>query len=743
MVQEVELADVAQVDLVAALRAAGLDDVDDSVLARAMHAQDASLHRVVPRVVVAPRDADDVAAIVAVSRATGVPVTARGAGTSIAGNAIGPGIVVEFRRHMDRILHLGPDRAIVQPGVVLDDLQRAAAVNVVRVGAEPATHSRATLGGMVGNNSCGARALGHGRTSDGVAALAMVTGAGEAVTLGDDRDLAGVAGSDAVARARLVDGLAAIGAEHAATIRSEFARVPRQVSGYALEHLLANRDGGLAPRSSALVAVGSEGTLGLTTAIEVDLVAVPAHTVLVVLGHPDLATAADAVPGLLAHRPVAIEGLDARIVDAVRARRADVDVPPLPAGNGWLFVELGGDDPGQLAAAAAALVAEAEASDAVVVTDARHARALWAIREAGAGLAAVAPSGRPGHAGWEDSAVAPERLGDYLRDLEVLMVEHGLTGMPYGHFGDGCLHVRLDFALRSSDGPARYRRFMEAATELVISHGGTTSGEHGDGRMRSWLLDRLHGEEGMTAMRRVKTLFDPDGICNPGIIVDPVPGDRDLRAVGVEPVAATGFAMTTDSGDLTTATHRCTGVGACVATTPATQVMCPSWRATQREQDSTRGRARVLQEVLRGDLVADVDDPAVDAALDLCLSCKACASDCPTGVDMARLKSEVLHRRRRGSTSLVPDLLGNLPSVADLAARVPGLANRSLSAPGVSRVLKRVADVDPRRSLPTFAATTFQASYARMAAAGRLPQAPSPVGPVVLWVDTFTDHFAP
>ena len=728
-----------------ALRTAGVGDVDDSVLARVTHAQDASLYRVVPDVVAAPRDPDDVVAIVAVARRLGIGVTARGAGTSIAGNAVGPGIVVDYRRHMDRILHLSRDRAVVQPGVVLDDLQAAASPLGVRFGAEPATHSRATLGGMVGNNSCGARALRFGRTSDGVRALGVVTGDGRRTTLGADGDLRAMGDHDVAARDDLVAGLAAIGRTHRAVIRSEFGRIPRQVSGYALEHLAPDDvDGSLPERAAARLVVGSEGTLAQVTAVEVDLVPTPAHTVLVVLGYPDLASAADAAPSLLAREPVAVEGLDARIVDAVRNRAGRVAVPPLPSGAGWLFVELGGADPAALSSTAAAVVAEAGAQDHLVVTDPGHARALWGIREAGAGLAAVAPSGARAHAGWEDSAVAPDRLGDYLRDLEVLLVEHGLTGMPYGHFGDGCLHLRLDFALGTRDGARDFRRFMVEATDLVMSHGGTASGEHGDGRLRGWLLDRQYSPAAITAMAQVKALFDPEGVCNPGVIVDPVPGDLDLRATGAVRVPSSGFAFAADDGDLTAATHRCTGVGACVSTRTGSQVMCPSYVATEQEHDSTRGRARVLQEVLRGDLVPDLADPAVTAALDLCLSCKACASDCPTGVDMARLKSEVLHRRARdGQRPRSHRVLGRLPALADVAAVAPLIANATMALPGLGAVARRAADIDPRRALPAFAETTFRASYARMARAGRVPAPARPVGAVVLWVDTFTDHFAP
>ncbi|WP_211262161.1 FAD-binding and (Fe-S)-binding domain-containing protein [Nitriliruptor alkaliphilus] len=718
-----------------ALRRGGLGEVDTDTRRRAEYSSDASLYRVVPTVVAYPRDAGEVEAAVAVARDLAVPVTARGAGTSIAGNAVGTGIVLEVRRHLDRIVALDPDArtARVQPGVVLDQLQAAAAPHGLRFGPDPSTHDRCTIGGMIGNDACGSRALGYGRTSDNVLALDVVTGAGERLVATRGGPPAG---------SRLAGQLDALVDRHEATLRGEFDRFGRQVSGYALHHLLPDRGVDL-----ARALVGSEGTCALTVEATVHLRPVPARTLLVALGYADAATAADAVPALLPHRPVAVEGLDARIVAALRARRGPDAVPPLPRGAAWLFVELAGDDDASLLEAAAALTSDADALEARTVTDPADARQLWRIREDGAGLSSRSVDGLPAHAGWEDAAVPPARLGAYLRDFDALLLQHGLTTLPYGHFGDGCLHARIDFPLDRPGGVAGFRRFLEEAADLVASHGGSMSGEHGDGRARSELLPRMYSADAIEAFGAFARAFDPDGVLNPGVLVAPRPLDADLRVPAAGPLDVDlGFTYAEDRGDLGTAVHRCIGIGRCVSsgTTERGGVMCPSFLATGDERDSTRGRARVLQELANGSLIeGGWSSPEVHESLDLCLACKGCSADCPAEVDVATYKAEVLHQTYRGRPRPRSHYaLGQLPRWARLAGIAPGLVARAMQVPALARIGRWAAGVDQRRALPAFSPTPFSRAV-RHRPAGDLPPDRVSRPPVLLWVDSFSDRFDP
>ncbi|WP_091098490.1 FAD-binding and (Fe-S)-binding domain-containing protein [Nonomuraea pusilla] len=717
-------------DLAEALRRAGVADVDASSRRRAEYSSDASLYRVPPLAVAFPRHADEVAAALAWCAAEGVPLTARGGGTSIAGNAVGPGLVLDFSRHMGRITAFDPQEgtATVEPGVVLDDLQRRAAPYGLRFGPDPSTHSRCTLGGMIGNNACGSRALAYGRTADNLLALDVLTGGGERLS------------TDAAGSSPALRALREVVGRNLAVIRTEMGRFSRQISGYSLEHLLPENGFDVA-RAFA----GSEGTWGVLLGAKVRLVRAPAHTVLAVLGYPDMAAAADAVPALLPHRPVALEGIDARIVEAVRRRRGDHAVPPLPGGRGWLLAELGGSSPAEAGAAARALVAGSGALDSLLVADAAQAAAVWRIREDGAGLSARTPAGAPAHAGWEDAAVPPEGLGAYLRVFEELMAGYGLTGLPYGHFGDGCVHVRIDFPFGRADGAAVFRSFLTDAARLVAEHGGSMSGEHGDGRARGELLPLMYSPAALEAFAQVKAVFDSGEVLNPGVIVRPAPLDEALR-LQPPPPRASGLALRYphDGGDLSAAVHRCTGVGKCRshAAGPGA-VMCPSYQATRDEKDSTRGRARVLQEAVAGRLPGGLRAPEVREVLDLCLSCKGCVSDCPTGVDMATYKAEVLHQSYRGRLRpAVHYSLGWLPRWARLASLAPAAVNAVLRVGPVAALAKRAGGIDARRPLPAFAGRRFR--RLRPARAGR-PGGTAGAGGrrVLLWVDTFTDHFAP
>ena len=712
-------------ELVAALRAAGLTAVDGSGRRRAEYATDASNYRIVPAVVAYPRSTDEVAAALAVAREHGVSLTARGGGTSTAGNSIGTGIVLDFSRHLNRVLAVDPEArtATAEPGAILDDITAAASAHGLRFGPDPSTHARATLGGSIGNNACGSRALRYGRTADNVESLDLLLADGTRWTAGrygyDLRQAGPVAAAlDALVKANL------------ALIRTEFGRFRRQVSGYSLEHLL--------PENVADVAkflVGTEGTLAVTLGATVRLVESPPATALAILGYEDMPSAADVVLDLLPHQPVALEGMDARLVEAVRRQRGAAAVPELPRGDGWLFVETAGATPDEATAAARRLIGDAGCLDATIVSGAT-ARALWRIREDGAGLGGRTPAGEPAWPGWEDAAVPPDKLGAYLREFAVLLREHRLDGLTYGHFGDGCVHVRIDFPLR--DDPARYREFVLAAAELVGTHGGSLSGEHGDGRARGELLPHMYSADAIALFAQVKRIFDPANVLNPGVLVDPAPIDADLRVPQARALTKhLGFAYPQDGGDLSVAVHRCVGVGKCRAdTTDAGGVMCPSYLATKDEKDSTRGRARVLQELANGGFVHGFADDAVHESLDLCLSCKGCSSDCPAGVDMATYKAEALYQRyRHRPRPAAHYALGWLPRWARLARHAPGLANASLRSKALAALAKRAGGIDARRPLPQFARKTFRQWFDSW---------PGRTGPqVLLWVDTFTNAFSP
>ncbi len=742
-----------------ALRAAVQGVVDDSARRRAEYSSDASNYRVVPLAVVFPRDTGDILAAAEVARQARIPLTTRGGGTSIAGNAVGPGIVVDTSRHLRRILDLDPQArtARVEPGVVLADLQTAARPHGLRFGPDPSTHSRATLGGMIGNNACGAHALAYGRTADNVLELEVVDGTGRRLTAG--RGLDPVPGLDALVAANL------------AVLRTEFGRLRRQVSGYSLEHLLPENGADLA---KALV--GTEGTVVTVLSATVNLVPVAQAHALVVLGYPDVADAADAVPAILDHSPLAIEGLDARMVNVVRRRRGAAQVPELPPGDAWLMVEMGAGSAAEAVALGQAMAAGAAALDSAVIPAGRQAAAIWAIREDGAGLGGRTPAGHQAWPGWEDAAVPPQKLGGYLREFRALMASYQLDGLLYGHFGDGCMHVRIDFPLDRPDGTGIMRRFLTDAARLVTAHGGSLSGEHGDGRARSELLPLMYSPAALAAFSGFKHLLDPADQLNPGVLVRPRPLDADLRRPHAAPLPrAGGFAFGEDGGDFTTAVHRCVGVAKCRAdSSPSGGFMCPSYLATRDEKDSTRGRARVLQEMANGTLVTGGwRSPEVRDVLDLCLSCKACSTDCPAGVDMAQYKSEVAYRAyRRRLRPRSHYALGQLPRWSRWAGLAPRLVNAVLRIRPVAAAVLAAGGMDARRAIPPFAPVPFRRWLARHAdaalarpapaaapvpasqpladqaraagsQAGQSPSADAARRPVVLWADSFSDAFDP
>ena len=719
-----------------------LIDVDASSGTRARYSSDAGLTRIPPLAVAFPRTPEQAVAAFDLARAHGVPLTARGGGTSCASNAIGPGLVLDFSRHMNRVISIDPEArtATVEPGCVGSTLQTAAAKHGLRFGPDPSSQNRATIAGMVANNACGPHATAWGRTSDNIVSLDCVDGQGHRFTATTSHDSA----------LRDVPGLASLIDSNLAPIRTQLGRFKRQVSGYSLEHLTP--EGG---RNLAAMLAGSEGTLVLILSITVRLVPLPDAPVLAALGYRSMIEAADDVPALLTHSPLAVEGMDRRLVDVVRAHKGPGAVPALPEGEGWLLVEVGapGEDVTASLERARALCADSAAIDTVVYPPGAQASALWRIRADGAGLGGRTPPDGAGGGdqqawpGFEDAAVPPENLGAYLRDFTALMEEFDIDGLLYGHFGDGCVHVRLAMPLETPEGVAHSRAFLQSAARICAAHGGSVSGEHGDGRARGELLRFMYSPEMLDLFARVKHIFDPDNLLNPGVLAAPMdeaeassrararnagaagvaghsgsalelqpgvdPLDANLRRVAARPMPADGgFAFTHDGGDFTAAVHRCTGVGKCRAGVSGT-FMCPSYLATREEKDVTRGRARILQEAANSQLIKAIDSPEVLEALDLCLACKACSADCPAGVDMARYRSEALFRTYRGRMRpLSHYTLGWLPRLTRVTARVPGLAtvaNAVMSVGPLRSLAFRIIGLDPRRGMPALQSGTFTA----------------------------------
>lgn len=707
--------------LVRALGSAVRGEVEFGTTARALMTMDASNYRRVPLGVVAPHDADDVAAALAVCRAHGVPVVPRGGGTSIAGQATGTGVVLDLTRHLGKIVELdaASRTAVVQPGVVLDDLRAAAAPHGLTFGPDPSTHSRCTLGGMIGNNSCGSHSVAWGTTADNVHALTVARYGGDTLRLVRGRWDGAPAG------------LRELVGSHLALLRTGFPELPRRISGYALDALLPERGPDL-----ARAFCGSEGTLGVVTEATVRLVEAPGFRALAVLGYADESAAAEAAPGLLRYRPLTVEGMAA---DLVR------EPAGLPRGGAWLFVETGGDTPAEARAHAERILRAADAVDAAVVTDPAGQRALWRIREDASGTATRMPDGAEAWPGWEDCAVPPARLGPYLRDFRALLTAHGLRGTPYGHFGDGCIHVRIDFDLLSGDGVARFRRFSEELAALVVAHGGSLSGEHGDGQARAELLPRMYGEELVGLFGRFKDLWDPDGGMNPGILARPARLDENLRfdVLPKRPVDVT-FGYPHDGGDFSAAVRRCVGVAKCRTARPAgAGVMCPSFRVTGEEAHSTRGRARLLHEMLAGEVITDGwRSEEVRDALDLCLSCKGCRSDCPVGVDMATYKAEFLHHHYRGRRRPAAHyVMGRLPQWLRLAAPIAPVLNALASIRPFAALAKRLAGITAERTIPVLAAETFTRWARKRRGRGTVILSSDQV--VTVWPDTFTNHLSP
>lgn len=710
-------------------------DVRFDAASRAIYSTDASNYRRVPIGIVAPRHEGDVIRALEVARENGLPVLPRGGGTALGGQTANTALVIDFSKYMNAIVGIDAERrvAIVQPGVVQAQLNAAAAPYGLFFAPDPSTKDRCTLGGMIGNNSCGAHSAAYGKTVDNVERLEVVLYDGTRITLGGAGEAASMkSGREASLRGTLQ----AIAKRYGDHIRARYPKIPRRVSGYNLDELLPENGFNL-----ARALVGSEGTLATILGATVRLVPKPKHLALVVLGFEDVFLAADQMPWMLEHRPQALEGFDHHLPDIAR-QKGVAAVNLLPAGRAFLLMELGGETDDEVSAAAEAVRAQASSiaacSGAEMLTDPNDQLAVWRLRESGLGAGAFVHGQPRTWPGAEDCAVPPARLGNFLRRFVTLLKGYDLAAATYyGHFGEGCVHCRINFDLFTSEGVAKFRAAMVDIGDLVAEFGGSLSGEHGDGLARSELLPKMFGAELIGAFREFKRAFDPDLRMNPGVIVDPEPLDAHLRiGANYSPqTVRTRFDFSAEGG-LAGAALKCVGIGKCRKTDAGT--MCPSYMATRDETHSTRGRARLLHEALTGDLLKDgFADHALYDALELCLSCKACKTECPASVDMAAYKAEFLanfyvtHRR-----PLPAHFFGHIHEFARVASIAPAFAN-SISGGAASRTFKRVLGLHPRRELPRFAATPFRNWFRRHA-----PQNPHG-SEVLLFPDTFNNFFEP
>jgi FAD/FMN-containing dehydrogenase/Fe-S oxidoreductase len=716
---------------------------------RALYAMDGSNYRQVPIGVVVPRTIEDVAATLDVCREFGAPIFSRGGGTSLCGQCCNAAVVVDWTRHLNQILELNAREryARVQPGVVCDQLRDAAAKYGLTWGPDPATHTHCTFGGMIGNNSCGVHSQMAGKTVDNVLELEILLYDGTRMKVGVT--------SEAALKEKIAAGgrigaiyskLAALRDNYETLIRERYVKIPRRVSGYNLDELLPDANGNF---NLARALVGTESTCVTILEAKVKLIAGKLSRALVILGYPDIFAAADATAEVASHGPIGLEGFDSVTTQNIlkKGLLQGEYLPLLPEGRGWLFVEFGADTMEEAESQAhkflQAMAGRPGITSRLLLSPSEQKK-VWSIRESGLGANSYVPGEAPSWEGWEDSAVAPEKLGPYLRDLQKLFDKYDYKASMYGHFGHGCVHNRVTFDLATPAGVRKWRAFMEDATDLCVRYGGSLSGEHGDGQARAEFLPKMFGPELVQAFREFKAIWDPDGKMNPGKIVVPHRIDENLRlAVAAKPqTVETHFAFASDGGKFAQAVERCVGVGKCrrEAGHGEQDTMCPSFMVTREEKHSTRGRAHLLWEMTRGEVLPEAwKSEEVKEALDLCLSCKGCKGDCPVNVDMATYKAEFLshywHGRMRPLTAF---LFGWIDKWAKLAAIAPRFANGVMRAPGVAGLVKKAVGIAKQRTLPKFASKTFRAAFAQSQ-----DQSSAKQRTVLLWPDTFNNHFRP
>ena len=743
---------------------------------RALYSTDSSNYRQIPIGVVIPCDRTDAIATVAACRKFAAPITCRGGGTSLAGQCCNVAVIIDFTKHMNRVIEIDVEKKLarVEPGLILDDLQNKLKKRGLIFGPDPATHSHCAIGGMLGNNSCGVHSVmaefygGGARCSDNVREMEVLLYDGTIMRVGktDDATVAqitvagvddpGLRGSHQLVaaavnynrRSEIHTKLLALRDKCADLIRQRFPKIPRRVSGYNLDELLPENGFDV-----ARALVGTESTCVIILEATLELIDNPRARSLLVLGYPDIYQAGDHIAEIRKYRPIGLEGIDDVLIDAMKLKHIHPrDLEILPEGKGWLLIEFGGDTKDDADAPARELMAELksrpDAPAMRLVDDSEHEKVVWEIRDSGLGASARVPNQPDTWEGWEDSAVSSDDIGKYLRDFRALLEKHGYLCTLYGHFGQGLVHTRIDFGLKTHEGIQNYLQFTEEAAELVKRYGGSLSGEHGDGQSRGELLPKMFGDELVQAFREFKEIWDPDWKMNPGKIVRPYRRDENLR-YGEHydpPQWQTYLKYPNDKESFSYAMERCVGVGKCRRHEHGT--MCPSYMVTREEKHSTRGRARLLWEMLNSNALRKNGwrDESVKDALDLCLACKGCKADCPMNVDMATYKAEFLsHYYKHRLRPIHAYAFGLIHVWAQLAQFSPRLVNFVNHAGITSGFVKKLIGVAPQRKMPEFAREKFTTWFGRREKTSNA-QRPTPNAQqrcVILWPDTFNNFFHP
>lgn len=719
---------------------------------RALYANDASNYRQPPIGVTIPRSTEDVIAIQRICHAHGVPILSRGAGTSLSGETVNHAVVMDHSKYLNDInIDAANQQVTVQPGAINDKVNRALGPYGLVFPPDPSTHEWCTIGGNIGNNSCGihsvqAQCYGHGpRTCDNVAALEVLTYDGAHMTLKDgysEEEIDAIIAKDD-RQGTIFTQLKALRDKYASRIREYYPSIehlPRRVSGYNLDDLLPERGFNLA---SALC--GTEGTCVTILHATLKLTRDVKHRTLMVVGFDSVEHGGDHVPLIIDAKPIALEAIDKELFEYETEQHMHAhSLEQLPKGDAYLLIQFGGEDAEDNRAQAKALMAKLKDTphppkDHKIIEDEDLANNIWAVRKAALGATAFPPNQKPHWPGWEDSAVPPEKVGDYVRDLKKLYKKYDYHGPMYGHFGQGCIHSRVDFDLQTEDGVKTYRAFAEEAADLVVSYGGSLSGEHGDGQARGELLERMYGAELIEAFREFKRIWDPQWKMNPGKVIDPYRLDENLRMVNYHPgPVTTTFQFLKEGGSFAKVAYRCVGVGKCRSDSGT---MCPSYMVTREEKYSTRGRGRLLFEMMQGDVIKDGwQSEEIQESLDFCLACKGCKGDCPVSVDMATYKAEFLsHYHAPGAhrRPLNHYAFGFIDRWSRLASKIPALTNFLSHAPLLGALGKSIASMPQQRQVPVYAPQTFKVWFAQR------PVVNEQATPVMLWADTFSNHFYP